>query len=157
MDTPSFFLDTLSAFSLGMVGLSISLVSVILTKHPFPDPKNKSQMKFKLDFCQNIVQLTWTDFLHFYYNQLLIILLIIYHLLDIKTLGINFHLWLLDPYLVEMFYLNSIEQLFFFVEQLDQLEVCLPLSRLLSGIPILAVFQNLRWNSNKTYQSINLL
>ena len=26
----------------------------------------------------------------------------------------------------EMFYLNSIEQLFFFVEQLDQLEVCLP-------------------------------
>ena len=58
------FLDTLSAFSLGMVGLSISLVSVILTKHPSPDPKNKSQMKFKLDFCQNIVQLTWTDFFY---------------------------------------------------------------------------------------------
>ena len=37
-----------------------------------------------------------------------------------------------------------------FVEQLDQLEVCLPYSRLLTGIPILAVFQNLRWNSNKT-------
>ena len=37
-----------------------------------------------------------------------------------------------------------------FFEQLDQLEVCLPYSRLLAGIPILAVFQNLRWNSNKT-------
>ena len=51
---------------------------------------------------------------------------------------------------IEMFYLNTIEQLFLFVEQLDQLEVCLPDSRLLAGIPILAVFQNLRWNSNKT-------
>ena len=49
-----------------------------------------------------------------------------------------------------MFYLNTIEQLFLFVEQLFQLEVCLPYSRLLAGIPILAVFQNLRWNSNKT-------
>ena len=49
-----------------------------------------------------------------------------------------------------MFYLNTIEQLFLFVEQLDQLEVCLPHSRLLSGIPILMVLQNLRWNSNKT-------
>ena len=49
-----------------------------------------------------------------------------------------------------MFYLNTIEQLFLFVEQLDQLEVCLPYIRLLTGIPILAVFQNLRWNSNKT-------
>ena len=50
-----------------------------------------------------------------------------------------------------MFYLNTIEQLFLFVEQLFQLEVCLPYSRLLiDGIPILAVFQNLRWNSNKT-------
>ena len=49
-----------------------------------------------------------------------------------------------------MFYLNTIEQLFLFVEQLDQLEVCLPYSRLIAGIPILAVFQNLRWNSNKT-------
>ena len=36
----------------------------------------------------------------------------------------------------EMFYLNTIEQLFLFVEQLDQLEVCLPDSRLLTGIPI---------------------
>ena len=36
------------------------------------------------------------------------------------------------------------------VEQLGQLEVCLPYSRLLAGIPILSVFQNLRWNSNKT-------
>ena len=49
-----------------------------------------------------------------------------------------------------MFYLNVIEQLFLFVEQLDQLEVCLPYSRLLAGKPILVVFQNLRWNSNKT-------
>ena len=54
---------------------------------------------------------------------------------------------------VEMFYLNTIEQLFLFVEQLDQLdqlEVCLSYSRLLTGIPILMVFQILRWNSNKT-------
>ena len=29
-----------------------------------------------------------------------------------------------------MFYLNTIEQLFLFVEQLDQLEVCLPFSGL---------------------------
>ena len=50
---------------------------------------------------------------------------------------------------LEMFYLNTIEQLFLFVEQLYQLEVCLPYCRLLTGIPILAVFQNLRWNSNK--------
>ena len=49
-----------------------------------------------------------------------------------------------------MFYLNTIEQLFLFVKQLDQLEVCLPYNRLITGIPILAVFQNLRWNSNKT-------
>ena len=53
-------------------------------------------------------------------------------------------------FMIEMFYLNTIEQLFHSVEQLDQLEVCLPYSRLLAGIPILAVFQNLRWNSNKT-------
>ena len=51
---------------------------------------------------------------------------------------------------LEMFYLNTIEQLFLSVEQLDQLEVCLLYSRLLTGIPMLAVFQNLRWNSNKT-------
>ena len=51
---------------------------------------------------------------------------------------------------LEMFYLNTIEQLFLSVEPLDPLEVCLPISRLLTGIPILAVFQNLRWNSNKT-------
>ena len=48
-----------------------------------------------------------------------------------------------------MFYLNTMEP-FLFVEQVDQLEVCLPHSRLLAGIPILAVFQNWRWNSNKT-------
>ena len=51
---------------------------------------------------------------------------------------------------LEMFYLNTIEQLFLFVEQLDQLEVCLPYSRLLAGIPVMAVFQNIWWNSNKT-------
>ena len=50
-----------------------------------------------------------------------------------------------------MFYLNTI----FFVEQLDQLEVCLPYSRLLTGIQILAVFQNLMWNSNKTTNDPN--
>ena len=54
---------------------------------------------------------------------------------------------------LEMFYLNTIEQLFLFVEQLDQFsEVCLPYSRLKTGIPIMVVFQNLNsnWNSNKT-------
>ena len=50
---------------------------------------------------------------------------------------------------IEMFYLNTTEQLFLF-QQLDQLEVCPPYSRLLTGIPLLAVIQNLRWNSNKT-------
>ena len=40
--------------------------------------------------------------------------------------------------ILEVFYLNTIEQLFLFVEQLDQLEVCLPYSRLLAGIPILS-------------------
>ena len=39
-------------------------------------------------------------------------------------------------YQVEMFYLNTIEQLFLFVEQEDQLEVRLPYSRLLTGIQI---------------------
>ena len=43
--------------------------------------------------------------------------------------------------LLEMFYLNTIEQLFLFVVQLVHLEVCLPFSTLLSGIPKLAVFQ----------------
>ena len=52
--------------------------------------------------------------------------------------------------------LNTIEQIFHFIEQLDQLEVCLPYSRLLTGIPILVVFQNLRWNSNKTSLLQNL-
>ena len=52
--------------------------------------------------------------------------------------------------LLETLYLNTIEQLFCLVEQLDQLEVCLPYSRLLAGKPILVVFQNLRWNSSKT-------
>ena len=56
-----------------------------------------------------------------------------------------------------MFYFNTIEQLFLFVEQLDQLEVCLPYSKLLAGIPILAVFKNLRWNSNKTSLGHSLL
>ena len=49
-----------------------------------------------------------------------------------------------------MFYLNTIEQLFLFIEQLNQLEVCLTYSRLLAGIQILAVYRNLGWNSNKT-------
>ena len=49
-----------------------------------------------------------------------------------------------------MFYLNTIEQLFLFIEQLNQLEVCLPYTRILTGIPMLAIFQNSRWNSNKT-------
>ena len=53
-------------------------------------------------------------------------------------------------FFIKMFYLNTIQQLLRFVEQLVQLEVCLPYSRLLTGIQILAVFQNLRWNSNKT-------
>ena len=60
-------------------------------------------------------------------------------------------------YHIEMFYLNTIEQLFLFVEQQDQLEVCLPYSRLLAGISILAVFQNLRWNSNKTSLLYNII
>ena len=58
---------------------------------------------------------------------------------------------------VEMFYLNANEQLFLFVEQVDQFEVCQPYSRLLTGIPMLAVFQNLRLNNNEmtlhTYNS----
>ena len=53
-------------------------------------------------------------------------------------------------FLVVMFYWNTIEQFFLFVEQIGQLEVCLPYRRLLTGIPILAVFQNLRWNADKT-------
>ena len=44
--------------------------------------------------------------------------------------------------------------LFLFVEQLDQLELCIPYFRLLTGIPLLAVFKNLRWNSNKTSRVI---
>ena len=49
---------------------------------------------------------------------------------------------------LEMFYLNTItiEQLFLFVEHLDQFEV-----RSSNWIPKLAIFQNLRWNSNKTF------
>ena len=46
--------------------------------------------------------------------------------------------------------MNTIQKLFLFAEQLDQLEVWQPCNRLLTGIPLLAVFQNLRWNSNKT-------
>ena len=49
-----------------------------------------------------------------------------------------------------LFEYHQIKQLFLFVEQRDQLEVWLPYSRLLTGIPILAVFQNLRGNSNET-------
>ena len=49
-----------------------------------------------------------------------------------------------------MFDLNAQEQLFLFDKQLDQLEICQLYSMLPAGIPILAVFQNLMWNSNKT-------
>ena len=42
---------------------------------------------------------------------------------------------------LEMFYLNTIEQLFLFVQQLHQLEESLPYSSLLSAIPILAAFK----------------
>ena len=56
---------------------------------------------------------------------------------------------------IEMFYLNTIEQLFLFVEHLFQLKVCLP--GLLAGIPILAVFKNLRWNSNKTSLIVTII
>ena len=42
--------------------------------------------------------------------------------------------------IIEMFYLNTIKKLFLFVEQLDQLEVCLPYSRLLTGVPKLATW-----------------
>ena len=55
-----------------------------------------------------------------------------------------------------MFYLKTIEQLLLFIDQLDQLEVCLPNIRHLTGIPKLAVFQNLRWNSNKTSLHLKL-
>ena len=46
--------------------------------------------------------------------------------------------------------MNAIEQLFLFVEQLDQLEVCLPYSRLLTGITALQKGTTARWYSNKT-------
>ena len=42
-----------------------------------------------------------------------------------KNKGIDFFLDLC-AFDNEMFYLNTIEQLFLFVEQLDQIEVCLP-------------------------------
>ena len=61
--------------------------------------------------------------------------------------------------MLEMFYLNIPSicwLLFLFVEQLDQFEVCLPYSRLLTGIPMLAALQNLRWNSIKTSLIYNL-
>ena len=45
----------------------------------------------------------------------------------------NQELYLIE---LEMFYLNTIKQLFIFVQQLDQSEVCLPYSRLLTGILI---------------------
>ena len=51
---------------------------------------------------------------------------------------------------LDVFYFNTIEQLFQFVEEKDQLVVCQPCSRLLTGIPILVEFPNLRWKSNKT-------
>ena len=58
------------------------------------------------------------------------------------------YLFSLIPMYVEMFYLNSIKHLLHFIEQFGQLEVCLPCSRLLTGIPILAVFWYSFWNSS---------
>ena len=51
-----------------------------------------------------------------------------------------------------MFYSNTIELLLQFAEQEDQLEVCPHFSRLLTGIPMLPVFKNLRWHSKKLTQ-----
>ena len=50
---------------------------------------------------------------------------------------------------IESFYLIPIEQLLHFVEHFDQLEVSLPCSWLLTGIPKLAWFQNLRCSHSK--------
>jgi len=86
-------------------------------------------------------------FLLFYGNQYWSVIQIFWN-------AVLFLKWFLKKqkfrYKIEMFYLNTIEHLFLFVEQLDQLQVGLPHSRLLTGIPILVVFQNLRWNLNKT-------
>ena len=57
-------------------------------------------------------------------------------------------------HLVEMLYLNTIEQLFFFVEQLDQLEVCLPYSILLTSLLFL---DRLMSGILKTKMSLSLL
>ena len=48
---------------------------------------------------------------------------------------------------LEMFYLNTIEQLLLFHWAVRPVR---SLDRLLTGLPIRLVFQNLRWNSNKT-------
>ena len=62
--------------------------------------------------------------------------------MKIKSLGTKYTVPCIKR--LEIFYLNTIKQLFLFVEQLDQIEVCLTYSKLLTGIPKLAVFQNLR-------------
>ena len=49
----------------------------------------------------------------------------------------------LPPYRERCLIRKTIKQLFLSVEQLDQLEVHLPYNRLLSGMPIPAVFLNL--------------
>ena len=51
---------------------------------------------------------------------------------------------------IEMFYLNSIEQLENLVGLKEQLEVCLTCSRLLAAIQMLLLHQKLRCDSNKT-------
>ena len=51
-----------------------------------------------------------------------------------------------------MFYLNTIEQMFKFVELKGQLEVCLPCIRRLTRVPMLAVFQTLWWSNIKMTQ-----
>ena len=53
-----------------------------------------------------------------------------------------------------MFYLNSTLNFGTPPVLVFQLEACLPYSRLLAGIPMLAVFQTLRSNSNKTSLSL---
>ena len=65
---------------------------------------------------------------------------------------------------LELFNLNTIDQLSQFVGLKDQIEVRLPCSRPLSGIPILAIFQNLKCSNNKmtpknkhTIKTFNLL
>ena len=58
---------------------------------------------------------------------------------------------------IELFYLNSIEQLENLVGLKEQLEVCLTCSRLLAAIQMLLLHQKLRCDSNKTTLCIIML